>query len=287
MNPSLPTATSLQPSARGVPRIMGLVLLALLPAALARVAFVGADAAWHLLLAVPVALGFEALMLKLRKQPLRPFLGDLSAPLSAVLLVLLLPPLTPWWMLVTGLFVAIVLAKHAFGGLGGNPFNPAMAGYAALLLCFPSNFVASAAEGPWTAGSPAWIACLYALGGIFLIGKRIIAWQTPSAMLVGAGLAALVLETAGVQTAGFDLHAWSIATIVLAAFFIVTDPVTGCMSPRGRLLFGAGAGFLTVLLTGIGGVADGLPFAVLSMNAAAPWIDQHTRPSRERQGFKP
>ena len=66
MNPSLPSATSLQPSARSVPRIMGLVLLALLPAALARIAFVGADAAWHLLLAMPVALGFEAVMLKLR-----------------------------------------------------------------------------------------------------------------------------------------------------------------------------------------------------------------------------
>lgn len=266
---------------------MGLVLLALLPAALARIAFVGADAAWQLLLAIPVALGFEAAMLELRDQPLRPFLGDLSAPLSAVLLALLLPPLTPWWMLVTGLFVAIVLAKHAFGGLGENAFNPAMAGYAALLVCFPSNFVATVADGPWTAGSPAWIACLYALGGIFLIGKRIVAWQTPSAMLVGAALAALVLQNEGVQAAGFDLHGWSIATLVLAAFFIVTDPVTGCMSPRGRIFFGAGAGFLTVLLTGIGGATDGLPFAVLSMNAAAPWIDRHTRPMRRSQGIQP
>jgi hypothetical protein len=145
-------STSLQPSARSVPRIMGLVLLALLPAALARIAFVGADAAWQLMLAIPIALGFEAAMLKLRRQPARPFLGDLSAPLSAVLLALLIPPVTPWWMLATGLFVAIVLAKHAFGGLGENPVNPAMAGYAALLICFPSNFVASAR--PWTAGGP-------------------------------------------------------------------------------------------------------------------------------------
>ena len=266
---------------------MGLVLLALLPAALARIAFVGADAAWQLLLAIPIALGFEAAMLKLRRQPARPFLGDLSAPLSAVLLALLLPPVTPWWMLATGLFVAIVLAKHAFGGLGENPFNPAMAGYAALLICFPSNFVASAPEGPWTAGSPAWIACLYALGGIFLIGKRIIAWQTPLAMLVGAAMAALALQPGPAQTAALDLHAWSIATLVLAAFFIVTDPVTGCMSPQGRLFFGAGSGFLTVLLTGIGGVADGLPFAVLSMNIAAPWIDRHTRPVRRQQGLQP
>jgi len=275
------------PSVRNVPRIMGLVLLALLPGALARIAFLGADVAWLLLLAVPVALGLEASMLKLRGRPLRPFLGDLSAPLSAVLLTLLLPPLTPWWMLMLGLFVAIVLAKQAFGGLGENPFNPAMAGYATLLICFPSNFDAWVANNPWASGSPAWVAGLYALGGLFLIGKKIIAWQTPLAMLAAATLTALALQLGGAPATSFDLHGWSLATLMLAAFFIVTDPVTGCMSPRGRVLFGAGAGLLTVLLTRFGATADGLPFAVLSMNIAAPWIDRHTRPMRRQQELQP
>jgi electron transport complex protein RnfD len=74
---------------------------------------------------------------------------------------------------------------------------------------------------------------------------------------------------------------------MLAAFFIVTDPVTGCMSPRGRLFFGLGAGLLTVWLTRVAGMPDGLPFAVLSMNFAAPWLDRHTRPVRQRQGAQP
>jgi electron transport complex protein RnfD len=269
LNSARQAQAGFNPSVRNVPRIMGLVLLALLPGALARIAFLGADVAWLLLLAVPVALGLEAMMLKLHGRPLRPFLGDLSAPLSAVLLTLLLPPLTPWWMLVLGLFVAIVLAKQAFGGLGENPFNPAMAGYAVLLLCFPSNFNSLLGNGTWVAG-------MYALGGLFLIGKKIIAWQTPLAMLAGAFLAT-----------GFELHGWSIATLMLAAFFIVTDPVTGCMSPRGRVLFGAGAGLLTVLLTRFGATADGLPFAILTMNLAAPWIDRHTRPMRAPKGPQP
>ena len=284
MTQSLQAGDGRQPS---VARIMGLVLLALLPGALARIAFLGADVAWQLLMAVPVALGFEALMLKLQERPLRPFLGDLSAPLTATLLVLLLPPATPWWMLALGLFVAIVLAKQAFGGLGENPFNPATAGYAALLLCFPSNFAPALADGPWTPGGHGWVGCLYAAGGIFLIGKKIIAWQTPLAMLLGAAVAALTLHFVAGQAAGIDWPGWTIATLVLAAFFIVTDPVTGCMSPRGRIFFGAGAGVLTVLLTRFGATADGLPFAVLSMNIAAPWIDRHTRPVRRQQGLQP
>ncbi len=287
MSSSRQAQPSFNPAARNVPRIMGLVLLALLPGALARIAFLGSDVAWLLLLAIPVALGFEAVMLKLRQQPLRPFLTDLSAPLSAALLALLLPPLTPWWMLALGLFVAIVLAKQAFGGLGENPLNPAMAGYAALLIFFPSNFDAFVATGPWSSGGPAWVAGLYALGGLFLIGKKIIAWQTPLAMLGGATLTAMALQLGGMQAADFGLQAWPLATLVLAAFFIVTDPVTGCMSPRGRIYFGAGAGLLTVLLTRFGALADGLPFAVLSMNIAAPWIDRYTRPARRQQGGQP
>src|SRR5690606_24733192 len=74
---------------------------------------------------------------RLRRQPLRPFLTDGSALVTAVLLALCLPPLAPWWLIVSGTAFAILLAKHAFGGLGVNPFNPAMVGYAVLLVSFP------------------------------------------------------------------------------------------------------------------------------------------------------
>lgn len=282
-----PATAGSPPLARNVQQRMGLVLAALLPGAAAKVLLSGVDVAWQLLLAIAVALAFEAVMLKLHGRPIRPFVGDLSALLSAVLLALLLPAQTPWWMLVAGVFVAIVLAKHCYGGLGQNPFNPAMVGYAALLIGFPDNFISVGTNDSWTAGGQAWVAGLYALGGFFLIRKRIIPWQTPIALLVGAATAAVALQFAGVGISSFESHGWPLAGLVLAAFFIVTDPVTGSMSPRGRLLCGLGAGLLTVLLTRVGGATDGLPFAVLTMNIAAPWLDRHTRPIRGPQGARP
>ena len=267
-------------SKRSVTRVMGLVLLALLPAALAQVWLLGAGFGFQILLAVAFGLGFEALMLKLRGRPMRPFLTDLSAPLTAVLLALLLPPLTPWWMLCLGLFAALVLAKHLYGGLGDNLFNPAMVGYAVLLIGFPSHFSQAGGDGPWFAGNPGWIAFLYALGGVCLLWKKIIPWHTPLAMLGGAAVAELGFRFAGAQAPAFALQELFSGTLLLAAFFIVTDPVTGCLSPRGRIFFGAGAGLLTVLLTRWASTPDGLPFAVLLMNCAAPWLDGHTRPAR-------
>jgi len=271
-------------SGRSVPRIMALVLLALLPGAVATVWMLGAGFGLQLLLAVVIGLGFEALVLTLRGRPLRRSLGDLSAPVTAVLLALLLPPQTPWWMLCLGLFAALVLAKQLFGGLGDNLFNPAMVGYAVLLAGFPLHFGQAPSSA---AGGPAWIGACYALGGAFLLWRKIIPWHTPAAMLAGALLAGAAVRLAGADAPAIGLTGMFPATLLLAAFFIVTDPVTGCLSPRGRLLFGAGVGLLTVLLTRWGGTADGLPFAVLMMNCAAPWLDRHTRPARHAPGLPP
>lgn len=261
---------------------MALVLLAMLPGAAAQVWLLGAGFGCQILLAAVVGLGFEALMLTLRGRPLRPFLSDLSAPVTAVLLALLLPPLTPWWMICLGLFAALVLAKQLYGGLGDNLFNPAMVGYAVLLVGFPSHF----SQAGSFAGEPQWIGGLYALGGLFLFWKKIIPWQTPIAMVGGAVMAGLAVQFAGAPVPAFALRELFSATLLLAAFFIVTDPVTGCMAPRGRIVFGAGAGLLMVLLTRWGGTLDGLPFAVLLMNCAAPWLDRHTRPARHITGLQ-
>lgn len=273
---------ALRPS---VGRVMGMVLLALLPGAVAQTYVLGFNLAWQLLIAVAFGVGFEALMLTIRGRQLRPFLGEMSAPLAAVLLALLLPVPTPWWMLAAGTFVALGLAKHAFGGLGNNLFNPAMAGYGVLLVVFPDHFARTGIEGPGQA--PAGIALLYALGGIFLVAKKIIPWQTPAAMLSAAVLAGLCFSVASPMAADPDLSSMVSASWVLAAFFIVTDPVTGCLSTRGRMCFGAGVGLLAVVLSRAGGVADGLPFAVLLMNCAAPWLDSHTRPVRSRASAQP
>jgi H+/Na+-translocating ferredoxin:NAD+ oxidoreductase subunit D len=113
------------------------LLLALVPAVIALVFFFGPGVLVNITFAVVVALITEALMLKLRNRPLKPFLTDGSAIVTAVLFAMAIPPLAPWWLTVVGIVFAIVFAKHLFGGLGYNPFNPAMIAYVLLLLSFP------------------------------------------------------------------------------------------------------------------------------------------------------
>lgn len=120
-----------------VARVMRIVLYALAPTVLMHVVFFGPGLLIQILLGTVTALLAEALALRLRRRPLAPFLTDGSAAITAVLLALCLPPLAPWWLIVSGTAFAILLAKHAYGGLGANPFNPAMVGYAVLLVSFP------------------------------------------------------------------------------------------------------------------------------------------------------
>jgi Na+-translocating ferredoxin:NAD+ oxidoreductase subunit D len=326
--PHLPPPTS-------VSRVMGLVLLALLPGIGAHVWFFGPGLLVQIALATAFALAFEAAMLRLRQRPLRPFLTDLSAPVCAVLFALCLPPLAPWWVALTGMAAAMVFAKHLFGGLGHNLFNPAMVGYAVVLICFPLEL--SQWPGPRGLGEPIglgetlraiflgippgpgwdaiaqatplealrlqagqgltlgevgadpafgavggrgweWIALTYALGGALLLWKRVIHWQVPTGVLVGVVLLALPFWLNDPDLHPSPLQHLFFGALVLAAFFIATDPVTGCVSPRGRLLFGFGVALLTLAIRRWGLYPDGVAFAVLLMNCAAPWLDRVTRP---------
>ncbi len=113
------------------------LLLALVPAVIGIVYFFGPSVLITMTLAIVVALLTEALMLKLRNRPLKPFLTDGSAIVTAVLLAIALPPLAPWWLVTIGILFAIIFAKHLYGGLGYNPFNPAMVAYVVLLISFP------------------------------------------------------------------------------------------------------------------------------------------------------
>jgi Na+-translocating ferredoxin:NAD+ oxidoreductase subunit D len=124
--------------APSVTTIMLKVLLALLPGIAAYVWIFGGAILVTLTLASVTALVSEAIMLKWRDRPVKPFLMDGSALLTAWLLALALPPLAPWWLVVVGTLFAIVIAKQLYGGLGYNPFNPAMVGYAVLLISFPA-----------------------------------------------------------------------------------------------------------------------------------------------------
>ena len=296
-----------------VSRVMLTVGAALIPAVIAYVVFFGPGILRSLAIASVAALVFESLMLHMRGKPLGLFLQDGSALLTAWLLALSLPPTAPWWLLVVAVFFAIVVAKHLYGGLGQNPFNPAMVGFAVCIVSFP------ALMGQWpgvdaiTAATPLdhlktalklgeghadvtsivadqsiyglvagrgweWIAAGYLVGGIVLVWLRIISWHIPVAFL-----GAVVLLSGGLWL--FDsrafasplFHLFGGATL-LGAFFIATDPVSGATTPRGKLIFGAGCGLLEILIRVFGGYPDGLAFAVLLMNLCAPVIDMFTQP---------
>ena len=123
--------------APSVGAIMQKVLLALVPGIAAYVWVFGGGILVTIALATATALTAEAVMLKIRRRPVQPFLMDYSAVTTAWLLALAIPPLSPWWLIVVGTLFAIVVAKQLYGGLGYNPFNPAMVGYAVLLISFP------------------------------------------------------------------------------------------------------------------------------------------------------
>jgi len=124
---------------RKVAREMKLVIIALLPGIAAMFWFFGWGVVSNIVLASIFGLGFEAILLKWRGRPVKVFLGDYSALLTSLLLAISLPAFAPWWMLAVALFFAIVIAKHLYGGLGYNPFNPAMIGFAVVMVSFPAE----------------------------------------------------------------------------------------------------------------------------------------------------
>ncbi len=128
--------------ARPTHRIMQLVCLALIPGFLAQIYWLGWGVLVNVIFCAITALASEALVLKIRKRPIAATLSDNSALLTGLLIGLALPPLTPWWMSLVGVSFAIILAKQVYGGLGFNPFNPAMVGYVLLLISFPIEMTA-------------------------------------------------------------------------------------------------------------------------------------------------
>jgi Na+-translocating ferredoxin:NAD+ oxidoreductase subunit D len=336
-----PTAPPHVRPASSVTRVMGEVLLALVPATIAWVWFFGPGLLYNMAVAAAVALACEAGALALRQRPVGPQLLDLSALVTAVLLAFCLPPLTPWWVTATGAAFAILFAKQLYGGLGHNPFNPAMAGYVVLLISFPETMtrwlpplgetlgLAPASLDAWqtlrftltgmlpqgvswdaiTGATPlddlrtqlstgatvsevragplygafsarGWetTSAFVALGGLYLLWRKIIRWQIPAAVLLGVLVPAALfwlIDPALYPPPTF--HLFSGATM-LCAFFIATDPVSAATSRSGRLVYGFGIGVLVFIIRSWGGYPDGVAFAVLLMNMAVPAIDHFTRP---------
>ena len=324
-------------------KVMLQVLAALAPGALALIALYGVGTLFNLLWCSAVALGTEALMLHLRKRPLAVFLKDGSALVTAVLLALALPPYAPWWLSLLASAFALVFGKHLYGGLGQNPFNPAMLGYVVVLVSFPlemtrwpspdaglglvdglSRILGLGAPPPdaWAgataldvlknnhsltidelvAQSTAFghvggrgvelVNLAFLAGGLFLLWRKLFTWHAPLGMLGGLFVMSLLFwNGSGSDSHGSPLFHLFSGAAMLGAFFIVTDPVSGATSNRGRLVFGLGVGIVTYVIRAWGGYPDGVAFAVLLMNLAAPTIDYYTRPrtyghKKPKRGFK-
>jgi len=133
----LPTNSPFLRQPAGVQSVMLKVLLALLPGIAMYIWFFGWAVVVQIAIASVAALLAEAAMLALRRKPLGPFLSDGSALVTAWLVALTLPPIAPWWLTVLGVLIAIVVAKHLYGGLGQNPFNPAMVAFCVLIVSYP------------------------------------------------------------------------------------------------------------------------------------------------------
>lgn len=304
------------------------VLAALILGIIAYVWFFGPALLVQIALASTTAILAEALVLKLRDKPVWRAVSDGSALVTAWLIALSFPSIGPWWLVVVGTLVAIVVAKHLYGGLGQNPFNPAMVGFALMIVAYPllmSRWPGAGAVNDMTQAcalifgsySPdaltmatpldtlrtamhggdtklsvesvlnsrpdlskgwEWIAGGYFLGGLWLLQQRIITWHMPTAFIVT--LAALASISSAMNPISFNGPLFELLSggAILAAFFIVTDPVSGCTTPRGKLIFAAGVALITWVIRHFGGYPDGIAFAVLLMNVAAPLIDMYTQP---------
>ena len=122
---------------RSTSDIMKWVALCAIPGLIAQTYFFGWGTLIQLVLGIIVALAIEAGVMKLRHRPIKRTIGDYSALVTAWLLAVAIPPMSPWWVIVIGLLFAILISKQLYGGLGQNPFNPAMVGYVVLLISFP------------------------------------------------------------------------------------------------------------------------------------------------------
>ena len=285
-----------------ITRDMYIVVLALLFPTAGAVYFFGAYVILMLVTAIATAILAEYIAKWMRR---RPFRMDGSAVVTAILFVLVMPPRTPLWVVIVGTAFSIWIAKEAFGGLGHNVFNPALAGRAFATVSFAgalTNWIAPVhsflADGVTTAtplsesfttNLSRWAmykalfignvagstgetsAMLILIGGLILIAFGLIRWQVPFFYI---GTVALLSWALG-EDPLFQILAGG---LFLGAFFMATDYVTTPVTTRGKVIFAIGAGILVVVIRRWGTMPEGVCYSILLMNAITPLIDRHVRP---------
>lgn len=292
-------------------RIMGDVVLALIPALAVSTYVLGLRVLFVTFVAVASCVLFEYLISRLFLKR-KATIGDLSAVVTGVLLAFNLPVGIPWWIVVIGALVAIGIGKMTFGGLGCNPFNPALTGRIFLLIAYPVEMT------DWTTGVPDALsgstmlpavkyhltsladvnfahlfggvmngsmgeisAVALLVGGIYLLVRKVISWHIPVAVLGTMALFAFATAIGqGDLMWQLPLFHLMAGGAMLGAIFMATDYSTSPMTHKGMLIYGVGIGIITMVIRLWGAYPEGMSFAIFIMNAATPLINKYCRPKR-------
>ncbi len=289
--------------------IMWLVVLSLIPAGAAGVIIFGLEALKVIILGIISAVITEGVLQLCTKRKIT--IWDGSACLSGLLLAYNLPPQVPFWLPIVGSFFAIAIAKQAFGGLGQNIFNPALAGRVFLMASWPKYMTAftqplhaRAGYDAVTSATPLALikegralehisyldlflgkrggsigeVCILALllGALFLFWRGYLSWHIPITYVATTGIFTYIFAGKTLFSGDWLLHILS-GGLILGAFFMATDYVTSPLTRKGQVIFGIGCGLLTAVIRLWGGYPEGASYAILMMNAATPIIDRYTK----------
>ena len=312
---------SLSPHAHGtdtVERNMYGVIIALLPALLVSFYFFGIGSAIVCATSVAACVCFEWAINKFMLKSERNTICDGSAVLTGLLLGFNLPSNLPVWIIIVGALVAIGVGKMTFGGLGQNPFNPALVGRVFLLISFPVAMTSWPVSGSMgysdavTAATPLFImgqaisnqdASLLAelpsaldmligrtggsLGEVsalaLLLGCCFMLWKKIITWHIPVSILLTVFCLAGLLHLVSPVYADPLSVVLsgglmLGACFMATDYVTSPMTPKGQIVYGVAIGFLTVVIRAWGAYPEGMSFAILIMNAFVPLINTYCKP---------
>ena len=220
--------------------------------------------------------------------------------MSGLLLVMVLPPQTPWWMIVIGTFFAIVVVKQLYGGIGKNFLNPALAGRAFLTASYAGTLTVVIIDGttmatplsylysenplpfsvaqnflgkiPGSIGEISSLAIL--LGAAYLIVRKVIRWRIPACVIGSVALISLVCGHAGYGRVEWMLHNVLSGGVMFTGIFMATDYATSPVTRWGQAIYGIGIGALTMLIRYFGGFAEGCSYAILIMNLTTWALDK-------------
>lgn len=282
------------------------IMLAALPAVLLGIFQYGAPALAVVTFSISCAMIWELIMNFVMRRPVS--IGDGNAAVIGLMLAMLLPAATPWWVVLIGTFLAIVVGKQIFGGIGCNPLNPALVAIAMIFLSwkgilnfdeallnyelgFPMTYplatlkyfgVEAVSEygigdllmGCHTGGIGSTFGLGLILGGIYLILRGLIRWEIAISFLAGVFITALLFNVA--DPAAYASPAFHLFTgyTLIGAFFLATEDSSSPVNFIPMLIYGVLAGLLTVLIRNIGAMVDGVVFAILMLNLANPLLDK-------------